>query len=232
MFFVMLLVLMFSSFRSGQFSSPMDWILDKLYILPGVIIGLSFHEFAHAWTAYKLHDPTPKMQGRVTINPMAHIDWLGFVALLFCGFGWGRPVEINPSNFRNRRRDDLIVSAAGVVMNLIIAVVFGFVAKFMLMGLGNAINGTGFAYIAWQMVMYIIMINLVLMIFNLIPVPPLDGFQIVGELFNLKSTEIYWKLYQYGTLILLALIIFNVTSMIISPCVNTLFGLITNHIIL
>ena len=72
-------------------------------LLPAVIIGFSLHEYAHAYTAFKLGDPTPKFQGRVTINPLAHIDWLGFAALMFCGFGWGVPVQINPANFRNRR---------------------------------------------------------------------------------------------------------------------------------
>lgn len=231
MFILMIVVLVFSSFRSGAYSSPIDWLVDKLYILPGIIIGLSFHEFAHAWTAYKLHDPTPKMQGRVTISPLAHIDWLGFAALLFCGFGWGQPVEINPYNFKNRRRDELIVSVAGVAMNFLIAIVFGFVAKFMLMAFGSSVNGSGVAHIAWMMVIYVIMINLVLMIFNLIPVPPLDGFSIVGELFNLKTTDLYWNVYRYGTLILVVLIIFNITDLIISPCVNTLFNLIANYII-
>ena len=232
-FLILIAMLVFSSFRSGQFSDPIQWILNELYILPGVIIGLSFHEFAHAWTAYKLHDPTPKMQGRVTINPLAHVDLLGFVALLFCGFGWGKPVEINPNNFRHRRRDDIMVSAAGVVMNLIIAIVFGFVAKLMVTVCDvNALNGTGMVHIVWQMVIYVIMINLVLMIFNLIPVPPLDGFQIIGELFTLKTTNIYWTLYQYGSLILLGLIIFNITDLIITPGVNAIFGLIYNFIIL
>ena len=118
-------------------------------------------------------------------------------------------------------------------MNLIIAIVFGFVAKLMVMVCDvNALNGTGIVHIIWQMVIYVIMINLVLMIFNLIPVPPLDGFQIIGELFNLKSTNFYWGLYQYGSLILLGLIIFNITDLIISPCVNAIFGLIYNFIIL
>lgn len=93
--------------------------------------------------AYKLGDPTPKMQGRVSINPLAHIDWVGFASLIFVGFGWGRPVEINPANFKKRRRDELLVSLAGVVMNLIIAVIFAFVAKILLAVLGYSfLSGT------------------------------------------------------------------------------------------
>ena len=133
---IIVLILAGTSLRSGAFSDPMQWLMDKLLVLPAIIIGLSFHEYAHAKVAYKLGDPTPKMQGRVSINPMAHIDWIGFAALMFAGFGWGRPVEINPANFKHRRRDELLVSLAGVVMNLIIAVIFAFVAKILLLTLG------------------------------------------------------------------------------------------------
>lgn len=230
-FLLMIVVLVFSSYRAGAYSSPHDWLLYKILVLPGIIIGLSFHEFAHAWTAWKLHDPTPKMQGRVTINPIAHVDWLGFAALLFCGFGWGQPVEINPNNFRKRRRDEFIVSIAGVTMNLIVALIFAVIARVILSVVGVTGIAEGLGSILWQMVMGVITINLVLMIFNLIPVPPLDGFSIIGEIFNLKTTDLYWNVYNYGKLILFALIIFNITDMIISPCVNALMTLITNVII-
>ena len=121
---ILIALLAFTSIRTGAFSDPMGWLMDKLLLLPGIVLGLSMHEYAHAKVAYKLGDPTPKMQGRVTANPMAHIDPLGFAALIFVGFGWGVPVQINPANFKKRRRDELLVSVAGVAMNLVIAVVF------------------------------------------------------------------------------------------------------------
>lgn len=111
-FLILIVILAFNSLRRGAFDDPAGWLMNILMMLPAIIIGLSFHEYAHAVTAYKMGDPTPKMQGRVTINPMAHIDWLGFAALVFCGFGWGVPVEINPANFRNRRKGELLVSLA------------------------------------------------------------------------------------------------------------------------
>ena len=89
-------------------------ILTKILMLPGIIIGLSFHEFAHAWVSDKLGDPTPRRQGRVTINPLAHIDWMGFLALLLVGFGWGKPVQIDPGYYKHRRRDEFLVGIAGV----------------------------------------------------------------------------------------------------------------------
>ena len=147
---VLIIILAFSSFRNGAFSSPMEWLMNKLMFLPAIIIGLSLHEYAHAKVAYKLGDPTPKMQGRVSINPLAHIDWVGFASLIFVGFGWGRPVEINPANFKNRRRDELLVSLAGVVMNLIIAVIFAFVAKILLAVLGYSFLSGTFGNILWN----------------------------------------------------------------------------------
>ena len=143
----------------------------------------------------------------------------------------GRPVEINPANFKKRRRDELLVSLAGVVMNLIIAVIFAFVAKILLAVLGYSFLSGTFGNILWTMVIDIVIINLALMIFNLIPCPPLDGFSVITEIFNLKTTELYWRLYQYGNWILIALIIFGVTSKILSPCLNFLYSLLASYII-
>ena len=224
------MILALSAFRHGDFADPMDWLMSKLRMLPGIIIGLAFHEFAHAKVAYKLGDPTPKMQGRVTINPLAHIDPVGLAALLFVGFGWGVPVQINPSNFRHRRRDELMVALAGVTMNLIIAIVFAIIAKVLYMTAGAVFLSSGVGSRLWFMIMYVIQINLVLMIFNLIPCPPLDGFSIISEIFNIKHTEFYWTLYRYGNWILIALIIFGITGMIISPCVQFFMSVLNNFI--
>lgn len=237
-FIILIAILAYNSFRSGAFAHPMDWLMMELMMLPGIVIGLAFHEYAHAVVAYKLGDPTPKMQGRVTINPLAHIDPLGLAALIFAGFGWGVPVEINPSNFRKRRRDELLVSLAGVTMNLIVAVVFTLIAKVLYMVMGEGfLYGLIYGYtdslpgILGFMIMSVIYINLVLMIFNLIPCPPLDGFSIISEIFNIKHTEFYWTLYRYGDWILIALIIFGITGMIISPCVGFLMSLLLGIVV-
>ena len=230
-FLFLIAFLAYRSLSNGAFDDPVAWLTDKLMILPAVVIGLSLHEYAHAYTAVKMGDPTPKFQGRVTINPMAHIDWLGFAALMFCGFGWGIPVQVNPANFRNRRKGELVVALSGVTMNLIIAVVFAIVAKVLLMTLGYEFLSGSIGNILWMMIMYIIQINLVLMIFNLIPCPPLDGFSVISEIFNIKHTELYWTLVRYSDFIFIGLIVFGITGMIISPCVSFLFGLLQNFII-
>ncbi len=228
-FLIFLALLLFDSIR--RYSGPVEWFMSTILIIPGVVIGLSFHEFAHGWTAYKLGDPTPKFQGRVTINPKAHIDPLGFIALLFAGFGWGVPVEINPNNFKKPRRDELLVSLAGVTMNLIVAVAFGLIMKLILIVGGPGFLVSSVGEILWTILMYVIQINLVLMIFNLIPVPPLDGFSVVTELFHIRHTPLYYTIYNNGFFILMLLIIFDITSLIITPGVNFFMNLIVNYII-
>jgi Zn-dependent protease len=194
-------------------------------MLPGIIIGLSFHEFAHAWVSDKLGDPTPRRQGRVTINPLAHIDWIGFLALLLVGFGWGKPVQIDPGYYKNRRRDEFLVSIAGVTMNLILAVIFSIPARAMVKAFSGAM-ASDLVYNIYLMIFYIISINIVLMIFNLIPCPPLDGWGIITQIFRLDRYSWWYKVYQYGTWILLALIVFNVTDLIITPLVSLILGVL------
>ncbi len=200
------------------------WFCDKLIILPGIVIGLSFHEFSHAWVAYKLGDNTPKLQGRVTINPLAHIDWLGFAALFLCGFGWGKPVQINQFNFENRRRDELFVALAGVLMNLILAAVFTIILKIVVGTVGSYALASNMGQVIFYMLVYTIQINLVLMVFNLIPVPPLDGFNIIAQIGGFGQSELYWRIYRYGSWILVAIIIFGITGKVIAPIVNALMS--------
>ena len=200
-------------------------IMTKLLMLPGIIIGLSFHEFAHAWVSDKLGDPTPRRQGRVTLNPLAHIDWIGFLALLLVGFGWGKPVQIDPTYYKHRRRDEFLVAIAGVTMNLILAVILSIPTRMMTKALG-ASGASALVYDIYLMIFYAVMINLVLMIFNLIPCPPLDGWGILTQIFKLDRYSWWYKVYQYGTWILLALILTDATDRIITPAVTYLLHIL------
>lgn len=213
-----------NSLMRGEYSSPIDWLMSKLMILPGIIVGLSFHEFGHAFVSTKLGDPTPKSQGRLTVNPMAHIDPVGMVALIFCGFGWGIPVQINPSYYKNRRAGEIMVGFAGVAMNLILAIVFSLLVRFTYMGssvFGNDISGT-LALIFY----YAVQINIVLMVFNLLPVPPLDGFGIVTNLFRLERYSWYEKYYQYGYFILIFMVLIGWVSAILMPVITFIMRLL------
>ena len=228
--FIIIIAMVILNFLDGEFSDPMGWLMDKLILLPGIVIGLSFHEFAHGYVSYKLGDPTPKLQGRLTINPAAHIDPFGFIALLFAGFGWGVTVQIDPIYYKHRRRDELLVSLAGVVMNFIIAVLFAVMIKLLFIAEPGWLNGS-LGDIVIEIIMYVIQINLVLMIFNLLPVPPLDGFGIVTQIFDLQKYRWYYQVYDKGFLILLVLILLGVTDKVLSPAVNFMWGWIVNTII-
>ncbi|MBQ6389201.1 MAG: site-2 protease family protein [Mogibacterium sp.] len=200
-------------------------ILSKILMLPGIILGLSLHEFAHAWMSNKLGDPTPKRQGRLTINPLAHIDWVGFTALLLVGFGWGKPVQIDPRFYKKPRRDEFLVAIAGVTMNLIIAILLSFPTKALAKAY-YAVGGSVLIENIYLIFFYAVSINVVLMIFNLIPVPPLDGWGIVTQIFRLDRYDWWYKVYQYGTWILLALIVLNVTDLILTPLVRIVLTLL------
>ena len=201
----------------------LDTIITKLLMLPGIIIGLSFHEFAHAFTSDRLGDPTPRRQGRVTLNPLAHIDWMGFIALLLLGFGWGKPVQIDPSYYKNRRRDEFLVGIAGVTMNFILAVIFSLPLRLMRTASSSAVV-QDLIFIIY----YAVMINLVLMVFNLIPCPPLDGWGLLTQVFKLDRYPWWNQVYQRGSWILLFLLLTNITSRIITPIVSRLMNILLN----
>ena len=213
---ILLAIMLVESITSSHMSI-WEWTYTKLLILPGIIIGLSFHEAAHAFASYKLGDPTPKFQGRLTLNPLKHFDPAGFIALLFIGFGWGVPVQIDPDHYKNRRAGELIVSLAGVTANFLIAAVFAFLVKGMA---ASSFASGGLGSIIYQMLIYIVYINLVLMIFNLIPIPPLDGFGVITQLFNLDRYGWWYTVYNYGYYILLIAIILNIPALFITPGVS------------
>lgn len=228
--FVILIMLVILNIVEGRFDNPMDWLMSELLMLPGIIIGLSFHEFAHGAMSYALGDPTPKLQGRLTINPASHIDPFGFIALLLAGFGWGVPVQIDPRYYKHRRRDEFLVSIAGVVMNFLVAIVFSLIIKVIFIIQPTWLIGE-VGNIVLDIFHYIILINLVLMIFNLLPVPPLDGFGIVTQIFNLEKYSWYYKVYDKGFLILLLLIFLNITDYVLTPGVNFVYSWLVNTII-
>lgn len=218
-------LLLFRSLQNGSFSDPSAWILDTLVVLPGIIIGLSFHEFAHALTATLCGDPTPKWQGRVTVNPLAHFDPVGFLALLFIRFGWGKPVMIQPRNFRKPRRDELLVALSGVTMNFILATLFMGLIRLLYEWSPAFLYGS-MGPVVQDVLLQVVVINLVLMVFNLLPVPPLDGFNVLTQIFDLRRTAFYERVYDKGFVILMLLILFNVTGRILQPTVFFLFDML------
>lgn len=191
---------------SGGFSA--EWFLNLLYSLPAILIALSFHEFAHAWAANKMGDPTAKNLGRLTLDPIKHLDLIGTICLILFRFGWAKPVPINPRNFRKPVRDEILVSLAGVAMNFLVSFI-AFVALFFIF------NGT-VSDIASYIIYYIIMLNIYFGIFNLIPIPPLDGFHIISALFIRKAGQVVSVLYRFGFIILLVLLLTGVIGFLLN----------------
>lgn len=173
-----------------------------LLFLPGILFGFTIHEFAHAYVAYWLGDDTAARQGRLTLNPLAHLDPMGTLLFVFAGFGWARPVPVDSRFFRNPRRDDILVTAAGPVSNLVVAIVLGLIFRFMP---GDFGADSVLATVKLLMV-YAIQINLVLFFFNLLPIFPLDGARIVQRLLPLNEAYAFARLESAGPLILMGLI--------------------------
>lgn len=230
---IILILLLVTNFLDGGLSNPKTYLFDMLLTLPGIIVGLSFHEFAHALASNTFGDPTPKMQGRLTVNPVKHIDPFGFIALILCGFGWGIPVQIDNRYYKRPRLNEFIVSIAGVTMNFIIAILFAVITRFAISTWGReVVLSDSIQGLIIKIFLYVVMVNITLMVFNLIPVPPLDGFGLVTELFNLRKTSWYSTIYQYGGVILLLMLLFGVISKILHPLTSGIYSAILQGIIL
>lgn len=201
------------------------WV-QTLLTLPAVVIAISFHEYAHAWAADRFGDTTPRAQGRLTLNPTAHLDPFGFILLLFAGVGWGRPVMINPNNFtsnKSRATCEALVSLAGPLTNFILAIIFTII--YYLLGVFAPV--TQLMGIISLLVLYTITINIGLGVFNLIPLPPLDGEKIFRNILPYNAIE--WLDRNSNTLQLIFMILWitGLLGTIVSPVVsflsNTLF---------
>jgi Zn-dependent protease len=196
--------------------------MDLKHILDGLVIYfcllplLTLHEFAHAWVAWKCGDDTARLQGRVTVNPLAHMDLIGTVILPLItltlssfAFGWGKPVPVNVYNLRHRRRDDTLVSIAGPGMNFLIGiVVLLFARTFQFMGYEMLTNAC----------LQLSVLSLVLCFFNLIPIPPLDGSHLLKNLIGMRD-ETYYRISQYGFILVIILIQI--------PLVSNILGFVT-----
>jgi len=177
-------------FTSTDFTTGVFTAVVAFFV---IVLAITVHEFVHAWSANYLGDPTARYAGRLTLNPIAHLDLVGSIMLVLVGFGWGKPVPINPNNFQNPRLGSALTSIAGPISNLAFALVLGFIYKL-------PISYGSF----WStIILYAILINLILMIFNLIPIPPLDGSKFFALFFPQLENP---SLAAYGIFLLLAFV--------------------------
>jgi len=188
--------------------------MEYVYLFPAVLIALTFHEYAHAYVAYKLGDPTAKLMGRLTLNPLKHIDLLGLIAFIIFKFGWAKPVPINPSNFKNPVRDSALVAIAGPLMNIIIAFVSYALYKYL--SVSPAIS----EFLRWN-----VWINLILAVFNLIPLPPLDGWRVASIFFPRLMFDRRLETYGFIALLLLVFLGGNILGAYLFSVVKIILGI-------
>lgn len=214
----------------------MDISIEQIfYMIPIILIALPFHEFAHGWVAYKMGDPTAKYAGRLTLNPFKHLDLVGTIMMFAAKIGWAKPVPINPTYFKNRRIGTILVSLAGPFSNLLLAFISMFIWKIIikLVDTGiitiNSENMMNIILIVLEFFNILISVNISLAVFNLIPVPPLDGSRLISCFIPEESYYRFARYEQYVGLIFLALVVFlpgnifgKLISTIATPIINSM----------
>lgn len=212
------------------FNNPLGF----LFWLIALTVAITVHEFAHAWSADRLGDPTPRMQGRLTLNPLAHLDPLGTLMILIARFGWGKPVQFDPFNLRHPRRDAAIISIAGPLSNIVIAILGAVILQALfslrLPLLNDAIGGL-LVYFIISLIKPLIVFNVILAIFNLVPIHPLDGFKIVGGILPEEYARSWYQLEPYGMIFLIFLVFpivgpVSPINQLISPIINVVLSLL------
>lgn len=175
-----------------------------ILIAPPILLALTFHEFSHGWVANRLGDPTARLAGRLTMNPLAHLDPIGTIMLFIAHIGWAKPVPVNPYNLHNPKRDIVWVSFAGPGANLLMALAFGLVIRAF--DTGGPLSSITLPHPVLIMIIYGVIINLALAAFNLIPIPPLDGSQILGGILPEEAEREYRKLDRFGPMLVIVLV--------------------------
>ncbi|OEU50864.1 MAG: peptidase [Desulfobulbaceae bacterium S3730MH12] len=200
-----------------------NFIVQLIILAPPLLLALTVHEFAHGYVAYRLGDPTAKNEGRLTLNPLKHLDPIGTIAFFFIKFGWAKPVPVNPNYFKNPRKDMLWVALAGPATNLGLAIISAIVTK-LIWALASLLPYSAAAEAILvplnAMLIASVWINLVLCIFNFLPIPPLDGSRILSGILPDDLARSYQQVERYGFIIILVLAFSGILSKVILPVIS------------
>jgi len=203
--------------------------IQKIAVLaPGFLLAITVHEFMHGYVAFRLGDPTAKNAGRLTLNPISHLDPIGTLFLVIAGLGWAKPVPVDPRYLRNPRRDMIWISLAGPVANVAAAVALAAILQFVVRFVMDLSGGgpSQFAYGPLRMLVTAVYLNVMLAVFNLIPIPPLDGSGILAGLLPHRQAYEYEKLAPYGPIVLMLLFFTQVLGYIIMAPINVITNLL------
>lgn len=214
-----------------QFASNPADLFGLLVSVPGVLVAITFHEFAHGFAAYKLGDNTAKSEGRLSLNPFAHLDPIGSLLLLVAGFGWGKPVHVNPNNYTRKfsmEKGEAIVSAAGPITNIILAFIFAVIYFAIYKFAGLAFTMTTVGGIIMLLLQSAIITNVGLGIFNLIPLPPLDGSKIIMPFLPSKAKYWFRNNEHIFYIVFILLWVTGFAGTIISPVISAVYSGIVN----
>ncbi|MBQ2938124.1 MAG: site-2 protease family protein [Clostridia bacterium] len=206
-----------------QFATNPSELIGLLLSAPGVLIAITFHEFAHGYAAYKLGDNTAKNQGRLSLNPLDHLDPIGTLMLLVAGFGWGKPVEVNPRNYTRKmsmEKGEAIVSLAGPLMNFVLAIIFTLIYYAIYKFAGISFMASTVGSIIMLLISSTISINIGLGVFNLIPLPPLDGSKIIMPFLPYKAKQFFVNNEQIFYIVFVLLWVTGLAGTIISPVIS------------
>lgn len=206
-----------------QYATNANQLIGLLLSAPGVLIAITFHEFAHGYAAYKLGDNTAKNQGRLSLNPLDHLDPIGTLMLLVAGFGWGKPVEVNPRNYTRKismEKGQAIVSLAGPLMNFILAIIFTLIYYAIYKFAGISFISSTIGGIIMLLISSTISINIGLGVFNLIPLPPLDGSKIIMPFLPYKAKQFFINNEQIFYIVFVLIWVTGIAGTIITPAIN------------
>jgi Zn-dependent protease len=209
-----------------------SYIQRLLLLIPPMLVALTCHELAHAWVADRLGDPTPRMLGRLTINPLKHLDPIGTLMIFLSGmFGWAKPVPVNPANFTKPATAMMWVAVAGPATNLCLAAIFAIIFKLLIMIVGPfTLRSSPILSPIFIMVNISIYLNVALGVFNMIPIPPLDGSKVLMNFLPFDRAMAFAKIERYGFAILMMLMFTGVLSRVMGPIIEITVGVLTRGI--